>query len=957
MKKKSKNMLLKQHHDSASVNAGSLVRTIAFYLPQFHPIPENDAWWGKGFTEWTNVTRAEPMFEGHHQPHRPADLGYYDLRIPEIMEQQAELARQYGVHGFCYYYYWFAGRRLLEKPLERMLESGSPDFPFCLCWANENWSRRWDGSEQEVLMKQEYGPDYARRIIRDMLPFLQDKRYISVDGKPLLLVYRVDIIPECAEMTAIWREEAEAAGLPGLYLVRVESFVDIDPRPFGFDAACEFPPHLLNTVAVADRRKLGGLNAEFEGHIFDYSKVAENYGEKPQPEYKRFKGLVPAWDNTARKKLKSVIIANSTPEAYRAWLGRCLRETLKRFKGDERLVFINAWNEWAEGCHLEPDQRNGHAYLEATRSELAAVSAEIQALQNASRLGKMEFAVTLFNNGQYTEAYETFIGLIDGKDKNPLALVYLGLIALLNALPDEAHNFFTHAIETSADRANTMAAIGQRCMEAGALDFAELYFSEAIVTQPRLVGAYALLADVLEQQGHAADALKLLAATTRPEVRDAPDVLARLIRLARNYCDSEAEYHACLRASAFPDCHARAIELLGYVDDTDTAQLHEQSGRFVARFLKPDARSLPPGPRQRLRIGFVVGKLNGRDVANRVEALLRALDPLRFETLIFARDASVGEEVQRLFLLADKWVPASGLGLQQSDQLVRSLEVDVLINLDGFAHLASLELFNQRSAPLQLSWPTPHMASALPCVDNALHTRTALPPESGKRADFIVTLDTPVAYIFPQLMPRLPISPHPLFTFGCLLPPEQISARTWDVWVRILQASPKARLLLNVGDLSTEARAHIVARFDSAGVTGRIVWTLVVDTRSTSEAWRDVDTGLCPLGADSTHMALLAAWCGVPSIAPDYGAPWSRNAADSLRTLRLDSLIAHSDEAYIALACRAAQDAAWLSDLSHNLHQRTAVSPANDAAGFAAAFGEVLLDLWQRKGGTLGALQ
>lgn len=217
------------------------IRAIAFYLPQFHPVPENDEWWGKGFTEWTNVTKAKPAFRNHYQPHLPSDLGFYDLRLPEIREQQAELARQYGIHGFCYYHYWFNGRRILERPLNEVLSSGNPDFPFCVCWANENWTRVWDGGEKELLLKQEYSLEDDRAHIRSLIDTLSDERYIRIDNKPLFLVYRTGLLPNPKMTSDVWREEAQKAGLADLYLVRVESHGDYtDPADIGFDAT--FPP-------------------------------------------------------------------------------------------------------------------------------------------------------------------------------------------------------------------------------------------------------------------------------------------------------------------------------------------------------------------------------------------------------------------------------------------------------------------------------------------------------------------------------------------------------------------------------------------------------------------------------------------------------------------------------------------------------------------------------------------
>src|ERR1039457_4550441 len=215
---------------------------VAFYLPQYHPIPENDAWWGPGFTEWTNVARARPQFRGHYQPHLPADLGFYDLRVPELRDLQAELAINAGLGGFAYYHYWFNGRRLLERPMDEILRTKKPDFPFLLVWANENWTRRWDGSDNEILMEQHYSLTDDLAHIRALRPALCDDRYLCHDGKPVLAVYRSARLPDPVATTDTWRREAEKWGLPGLYLLRIESFPDEtgDPRPIGFDAAVEF---------------------------------------------------------------------------------------------------------------------------------------------------------------------------------------------------------------------------------------------------------------------------------------------------------------------------------------------------------------------------------------------------------------------------------------------------------------------------------------------------------------------------------------------------------------------------------------------------------------------------------------------------------------------------------------------------------------------------------------------
>lgn len=346
------------------VRPGAPPRLIAFYLPQYHPIPENDAWWGPGFTEWTNVVRATPLFPGHYQPHLPADLGFYDLRLPEARQAQADLARAYGLYGFCYYHYWFNGRLVLERPLQEVLASGQPDFPFCLCWANENWTRAWDGLDQEVLLAQHYSVEDDRQHLRWLAHAFRDPRYIRVDGRPLFLVYRISKMPQPRLTADVWREEAYRLGLGDLYLCTVESLRDdrMDPAAVGFDAAVEFQPDWLNLGAPA--RMLPDNN-----RVFHYADLIERMLAKAPP-YRYFPGVTPGWDNTARRRKDAFIFTGSTPDLYQRWLTRVIKRA--PFAGEANFIFINAWNEWAEGAHLEPDQRWGRAYLEATRSALAS---------------------------------------------------------------------------------------------------------------------------------------------------------------------------------------------------------------------------------------------------------------------------------------------------------------------------------------------------------------------------------------------------------------------------------------------------------------------------------------------------------------------------------------------------------------------------------------------------------
>lgn len=344
------------------------VKLIAYYLPQFHPIPENDEWWGPGFTEWTNVSQAQSYYEGHYQPHVPGELGYYDLRLDEVREAQAALAREHGIYGFCYYYYWFGGRRLLERPLQAVLESGKPDFPFCICWANENWSRRWDGSESEILVQQVHDTATDEAFIRDVIPLFKDPRYIRLNGAPLLVIYRLSLLPAPVDTAATWRRICAEEGIPQIHLCMAETFGLTNPYNYGFDSAVQFPPH--GVLAGEMNSEVPGLAPDFSGKIYAMRDVVGDQISRDLPPYKRFPGVMPSWDNTARKKRAGNIFMGSSPALYETWLRHAISTARTSLPVGEQLVFINAWNEWAEGAHLEPDRHYGRAYLEGTRRAL-----------------------------------------------------------------------------------------------------------------------------------------------------------------------------------------------------------------------------------------------------------------------------------------------------------------------------------------------------------------------------------------------------------------------------------------------------------------------------------------------------------------------------------------------------------------------------------------------------------
>lgn len=341
---------------------------VAFYLPQFHAIRENDEWWGSGFTEWSNVSRALPQFEGHAQPRLPADLGFYDLRNPQVMRDQARLAHDHGIGAFCFYFYWFAGKTLLEAPLAQWLQDTSIQLPFCLCWANEDWSRRWDGRPGEVLIGQSHSAEDDLAFIAHITRYLQDPRYLRVDGKPLLLVYRPGLLPDPAATATRWRHWCREHGVGEIFIAYVQGFERPVPSDIGFDAAVEFPPNLATPPNITPRQLL--VNPHYRGQALDWRILADDYRNRTMPNYRLFPGVNCGWDNEPRRPGTGRTYLHASPHAYGRWLQETITRRLPAMPAGDRLVFINAWNEWAEGAVLEPDARLGHAWLHATRRAL-----------------------------------------------------------------------------------------------------------------------------------------------------------------------------------------------------------------------------------------------------------------------------------------------------------------------------------------------------------------------------------------------------------------------------------------------------------------------------------------------------------------------------------------------------------------------------------------------------------
>lgn len=360
------------------------IRIIAFYLPQFHPIPENDRWWGKGFTEWTNVAKAKPLFKGHLQPKLPGELGFYDLRIPEIRELQAKLAKSYGIEGFCYWHYWFGnGKKILDKPFNEVLESGKPEFPFCLAWANESWTGTWHNACGKILQKQLYpgGKDYIEHF-NYLAKAFRDKRYITIEGKPLFIIYHPSDIPDLQYFIKIFKEKSINIGLEGIHIAGFSDSKIINPIRYGLDSIVYSNFATLKKVSkeiynkLYFKRKVNQLLYMIKKrpiNIYDYKDAIKVWNLYEDFDFEYYPVAFPNWDNSPRCGKNSIIINGSTPELFEKHLEQIINRIKKRSK-EKQIIFIKSWNEWAEGNYLEPDANFKRKYLEVIQKVLSRLN-------------------------------------------------------------------------------------------------------------------------------------------------------------------------------------------------------------------------------------------------------------------------------------------------------------------------------------------------------------------------------------------------------------------------------------------------------------------------------------------------------------------------------------------------------------------------------------------------------
>ena len=411
----------KQNHAPVS---NSEVKLIAFYLPQFHHIDKKDEWWRKGFTEWTNVTKAPPQFMGHDQPHLPDQLGFCDLRLQAVHRQQIELAKHYGIYGFCYHHCWINDKSILETPLDFVLNNPELDLPFCINWVKENWTCRWDGLEPDILLTQRPSEEEDFAFMQDAARYMRDPRYIRVEGKPLLILHRPGLLSNTVKAAERWRKWCRENSIGEIYLAITHAFEHINPNDIGFDAAIEYAPHTDSVKPITEQNVAAGKmgNPDHQGIIFDYNQIAEYGQNQPLPPYKKFRCLFPGWDNGARMSGGGLSFINASPLGFQQWLSFLLRFTQKFQNPSERLIFLNPWSEWAEGAPLKPDRKYGFGYLEGCRvaSQLHVLTQEKTTLAAQTEKGNNRIAMVI--HAFYLDVFEEILQYLEETDKDAIKL-------------------------------------------------------------------------------------------------------------------------------------------------------------------------------------------------------------------------------------------------------------------------------------------------------------------------------------------------------------------------------------------------------------------------------------------------------------------------------------------------------------------------------------------------------
>jgi glycosyltransferase involved in cell wall biosynthesis len=494
------------------------VKALAYYLPQFHPFEENNNWWGQGFTEWRNVVRGQSRFEGHYQPHLPKHLGYYDLRVKDVMVEQIRLAKGAGIHGFCFYHYWFNGKRIMEKPVNMLLDNPDIDMPFCIMWANENWTRTWDGLENDVLIAQDYLEEDDIPFIKDLGRHFSDKRYIRLDDRPLFFIYRPGIIPNAKNTIEKWRVLCkELLGEEPLFYM-AQAFGDNEPSKYGMDGAIEFPPHKVAVGLNDVSRSKNVFNQNFEGHYPSYDDLISRSISEPATDFPLIKGVAPTWDNEARKPSRGMGFVGSTPAKYQKWLKHAINYSKQNpIHGNQSFVVVNAWNEWAEGAHLEPDVYNGAAYLNATYralNNLENYENKIKILlvgHDAHKHGAQLLTLNIFKTLIQRFGFDVSCVLLDGgalvNEYQKIGRTYVldefdDKASLINKLKDEEG--YSHAICNTTVAGNFVKELAVSGIKVVSL----VHELETLIKEYQLEGAANAIAECAEKTVFASEFVK-----------------------------------------------------------------------------------------------------------------------------------------------------------------------------------------------------------------------------------------------------------------------------------------------------------------------------------------------------------------------------------------------------------------------------------------------------------------